>query len=371
MLGCSTLPAQATKNQTNLAIETNSSIAQTATPTAVYLPVVTNGREQKFFGIYLKKYWNNQNANEFMPIADQAAGKKHSSVGWFIDLEDDAFTIPVTDMSHNNLHRQLEELWNLGYLSFVNLASTGTADDIVNGDKDALIRNAAKFYKAWLDLGDGRIAMIAPFQEMNGAWTTYGLDASKDSVEKVKQAYLRLVNIFYEEGVARDQVMWVFAPNAWNPDNEPLRMFENYYPGDDVVDFVGFSSFNYGFCPSTVGVSAKWESYNELFAPYIPRMKALAPTKPLIIAETATTSYSNYDVSNVGTKDQWLIENYEFLAANPDVDGVYYFSMTEFNDRNCDFEVALRDNFAEGYQMGLTNQVYQYLSAEEIWNMTR
>lgn len=365
LLSCSTVLAQAIQSKTASPAEDQlvvKAVGSTGEPQNVYLPIIERA-PGKFFGIYLKQYWNSENVNTYMPIADQAAGKKHSSVGWFIDLEDDAFTIPVTDLPKNNLYRQLEELWKAGYVSFINLGTNATAGQIINGDRDQYISYAAEFYKAWLDLGNDRIAMIAPLQEMNGTWTEYGKASSSN---EIIQAYRYIINVFYQKGVRRDQVWWVFAPNGWNPPESPERMFENYYPGDDVVDFVGFSSYNYGFCPATAGISGKWESYPEIFEPYINRMKAMAPSKPVIIAETATTSYYKNGVPDEAMKNQWLIKNYNDLASNPAVVGIYYFNFTEFDGYACDFGVVQEDNFSSGYRDGVANSRYDYLTARGI-----
>jgi len=336
-----------------------------ATPTA-FLPLVTGTPgDVKFFGIYFKQYWTNENVTLHMLPADQAAGKKHASVGWFIDLEDDAFTIPVTDMSANNLVRQLEELWKAGYFSFVNVGTNANAGQIVRGERDKEIGYLAEFYKAWIDKGEGRTAMIAPMQEMNGTWTVYGRDSSS---EEYKQAYRYIVDFFQQKGIGDTQVLWVFAPNGWNDPAYPERAFENYYPGDDVVDFVSFSSYNYGFCPATVDVSWVWESYHEIFEPFINRMQAMAPTKPVIIAETATTAYYDRDLSDNQVKDQWLIDTYNHLADNPAVIGVYYFSFGEFDGYKCDFEINPDGVFVNGYKEALKNSSYQYHTIQDLIN---
>jgi hypothetical protein len=329
------------------------------TPTA-YLPLVST-TPAKFTGIYFRQYWNEENVASQMPQADQGAGKKHTSVGWFIDLEDDAFTIPVTHLPGNNLYRQLEELWKAGYISFVNVGTRATAAEINAGNKDREIGYLAEFYKAWIDLGNDRKAMIALLQEMNGSWTNYG-----ESAEGYKQAYRRIVSIFGQKGVSQSQVWWVFAPNGWNDPAAPERAFENYYPGDDVVSFVGFSSYNYGYCPSTVEASAIWQSHQEIFEPFITRMQAMAPSKPVIIAETATTAYYDYDRSDTAVKDQWLIDNYNYLASHPAVIGVFYFSFGEFDGYTCDFEINPDGVVLAGYKKALENNLYQYLTVQDL-----
>ncbi len=368
---CSSTPPQPTL--VTRAVETSPLAPAINTTPTVYLPLISKP-SVVFFGIYNKTYWTAESVPEVMPTLDNAAGKKHASVGWFIDLEDDALTLPVYNLPKNNLYRQLEELWKAGYISFVNLSSrNATALQIANGERDREIAFAAEFYKNWLDLGGNRRAFIAPLQEMNGYWVTYGGDP-----ENYKRAYHRIIDIFEQKGVTRNKVWWVFAPNGWpDVDEDPDNVFENYYPGDERVDFVAFSSYNYGYCPATFGPNfdyGKWETYEDLFAKHIARMQALAPGKKIIIRETASSAWDAIEdpatkekirVFDEGKKNQWLIDSYNFFASQPSVIGVYYFNMDEFDVRNCDFNII---NYS-GYRTGLANPVYQTVTVQQLENL--
>ena len=46
----------------------------------------------------------------YMTQADNLAGKKHSISGWFIDIHDNHFVNPPSDIKTNNLYIQLESL---------------------------------------------------------------------------------------------------------------------------------------------------------------------------------------------------------------------------------------------------------------------
>jgi hypothetical protein len=345
------------------------SIEATAEITPTYLPIVQT--LPKFIGIYLDQYWTSK-TTPYLAQADQEAGKKHSSVGWFIDLEDVAFTEPITYLPGNNLYSQLEELWKAGYISFLNLGSNATAGQIINGERDREIGYAAEFYKAWVDQGGGRRAMIAPLQEMNGVWTAYGQFSTS---EEFKQAYRHILDIFTQKGITRDQVWWVFAPNGYNDVDKPEREFENYYPGDDVVDIVGFSSYNYGYCIEYPEAYWRWESYPQIYEPYIARMQTMAPSKPIIIAETGSTAYY-YDaegnpVIDYNQMNQWLIDNYNYFAHRAGVIGVFYFSFEEYNGFNCEMEIDPNGEMLSGYVVGVSNPAYQYLNAVKMDSIIR
>jgi beta-mannanase len=146
---------------------------------------------------------------------------------------------------------------------------------------------------------------------MNGSWVTYGLDP-----ENFKLAWHRIQDIFAAEGVPESAVQWVFAPNGWS---QPGHDFENYYPGDDSVDVVGFSAFNFGAC---VAGSPSWDTFEEAISPYLTRMRVMAPDKPIFLAQTGT-------VEQGGDKDAWLIESFAGLANAPGLRAIIYFNVAK------------------------------------------
>jgi hypothetical protein len=354
----------------------------TITPTA-YLPIVTRP-EEKFIGIYLNEYWTTYAVTSTLEVIDQQIEKKHTSVGWFIDLQNIAFTDRQPDNSKNNFYRQLEALWSKGYISFVNLGSAleaseyavgdncpiaFSADQVTNGACDVAIQKIADLYLQWVSQGQGRRAMIAPLQEMNGVWTSYGRDPN--TAQQVIAAYRHIIDIFNQKGVSHQQVWWVFAPNGYSDPGNDARKFENYYPGDDVVDLVSFSSYNYGFCPSIQSEYRRWESYSEIFEPYIARMQTMAPTKPVIIAETATVPWYGQDgegnpKKDIGYMNQWLVENYDYFAKRSGVIGVFYFNFPKFDGYECDFVINPNDKVLTGYKDATANPVYVYFNPKAL-----
>ena len=241
-------------------------------------------------------------------------GKRHAVAATFMDFED-------PDLEEH-IPNELDAAWDHGYIPFVNLSAGNldthwTAEEIAQGELDQAIETWASLYAAWSREGEKR-AFLAPLQEMNGSWTTYGLDP-----ENFKLAYRRIQDIFYQQGVSPRAVSWVFAPNGWSLEE---HRFELYYPGDERVDVVGFSSFNFGQCSNWPA----WQTYQDIFQPYLERMSAMAPEKPIFIAELGT-------VAEGGDKDQWLQNTYAQLSTYPNLRGILYFNRGEFGDSlpNC------------------------------------
>jgi hypothetical protein len=341
----------------------------------VYLPTIINGNP-KFLGIIMPVYWSAENVAVYMPEADGLAGKKHSIVGWFIDLQDPAFYEPwktAFELGKNNLYRQLEQLWLSGYVSFVKIGSTTTIREIADGQYDDRLNQMAQIYKRWLQNGEGRKAIFAPFQEMNGDWVPYyHPDApSAQKQQDFKDAYRHVLEVFQENGIDRSRVWWMFGPNG---SSYPEENFEYYYPGHEFVDLVGFASYNFGFCDATVKSTGedfgRWENYETIYEPYISRMQAMAPSKPIIITETGTSALTSKENRESKTYDyemkaEWLKINYAYLASKPSVLGVFYFDYNDLgNNVYCDLGIP-RSDFL-GYQNSVAGPEYKYIPMNDL-----
>lgn len=235
-----------------------------------------------------------------------------SLAGTFVDIESPEWLI----------WEELNTAWGHGYVPFINLGAGGegtprTAQQIADGVVDPAIRRWAQIVKQWSANGRKRI-FIAPLQEMNGAWTTYYGDAPN-----FRRAFVRIRQIFQEEGVPANVVSWVFAPNGWHDPAKPSDAFEEFYPGHSVVDVVGFSSFNFGDCWSYTNS----QPFEEIYKPYLDRMAAMAPGKPIFIAEIGSVAYGL-------DRSAWFADTLTKIGAYPGVRAILYFNRTENPDNS-------------------------------------
>ncbi|MEN4010852.1 MAG: hypothetical protein AB1453_01780 [Chloroflexota bacterium] len=356
-----------------LLVDLNPSISyaqQVNTSRTVYLPLVARAPDsfstnQKFLGIYMQQYWTDETVLQYMTQADNLAGKKHTVSGWFIAIEDGHFNNPPSRIQDNNLYRQLEALWQRGYISFVNINSSASAFSIAVGQFDRNIEKMAEVYAAWASLGGGRRAFLAPLPEMNGvnedgkAWATYGGDPGN-----FKIAYQRIQTIFSQKGVRAEQVWWVFAPNGWSKKGHE---FETYYPVNSAVNAVGFSSYNYGHC-FVAAPWQRWENFDTLFTPYLDRIRVMAPNKPIILAQTGTTAeFSRTGENNISQKNTWLKVNYQHLAQQPQVVGIIYYDF-DLSAWECNWRILPGTTYS-GYRDGAGDPAFRYLTHQDLRTM--
>ncbi len=123
----------------------------------------------------------------------------------------------------------------------------------------------------------------------NGVWngagetTGYGDPALPDGPEQFVAVYRHIVDIVDGEGA--DNITWVFHVNAPDVPDEAWNDFENYYPGDDYVDWLAISVYGAGDPTET-----EVESFREQLDVEYDRLAALAEDKPIIVAEMGSAA---------------------------------------------------------------------------------
>ena len=255
----------------------------------------------------------------------------------------------------------LNMIWDHGYIPFVNVNFPQgiSAASVANGNHDSEITKWALSYKKFATNGN-RFAFIVPLQEMNGDWISYGRDPAN-----FKKAYARIQTIFRNQGVPDQSVSWVFGPNGWNNPKDPP--FEDYYPGDATVDVVAFSAYNFGSCQS----GASWQDPVKVFNDptngasgyYLDRMRAMAPTKPIFIAQTASTNKYKGTVDNA-RKDVWLRDAFTYLKDQPNLMGVVYYAYA--SSSGCDWAFFDENHRYDGIKNVINQAPYGYSAPVEV-----
>ena len=163
--------------------------------------------------------------------------------------------------------------------------------NILTGRLDADLRRWAQ---AARDFGSPLIVEYGT--ECNGEWfpwnarwngrrqtRAFGDPTKPDGPERFAAAFRRIVTLMRGEGATN--ITWVFHANWDDGPAESWNRLEDYYPGDDVVDWVAVSAY---------GPQTPLDDYLDLFrdemdAAY-PRLELIAPTKPVIVAEFGVTA---------------------------------------------------------------------------------
>jgi hypothetical protein len=142
---------------------------------------------------------------------------------------------------------------------------------ITAGDYDALIDRWAEEVARY-----GRPVMLRFAPEMNGDWLPWSTGVNGNRRGDYVAAW-RYVRARFERAGAIN-VVWVWDPIVASGGSTPLRAV---FPGAGQVDWVAVDGYNWGAARRW-----GWQSYADIFAPTVRTLRALAPGRPVMIAET-------------------------------------------------------------------------------------
>ena len=169
--------------------------------------------------------------------------------------------------------------------------------DITSGSADKLIARAARRMAE-----RGRPTLLRWGWDMNRDFYKWGGPANNRDSKQYVTAYRRIHGIFADEGA--DNVSWVWSPN-WNshPDAS-WNTYQNYYPGDEYVDWAGVSGYAQAQSPG--------EIFDAFYATYASR-------KPIMITEVSAVDRGGT------TKPDWIASFRQWVKQHPAVGAVAWF----------------------------------------------
>jgi hypothetical protein len=223
--------------------------------------------------------------------------------------------------------------------------------DIIAGTHDAYIRMWAEQAKAW-----GHPFFLRFNHEMNGWWQfpwSERLNGNKPGEYVV--AWRHVHDIFTEVGATN--VTWVWAANISSEKTTPL---EQVYPGHEYVDWVGMDGYNFGSDRRNI-----WQTFEQVFAgsPYntnkntYEQLKALAPGKPIMIAETAS-SEDGGPLGRPASKAAWITEALAALPTKfPEIKALVWFNWDE-NDPQLDWPIDSSEEAVQAFRAGISSSYF-------------
>jgi beta-mannanase len=205
-----------------------------------------------------------------------------------------------------------QQIANRGASHVLTWEPTGsTLKGIASGSADTFIRAWAKGAKAC-----GIRIYLRPMHEMNGDWYPWGRGVNGNTPALFVSAWRHMHDIFVAEGATN--VKWVWSPNVRYGSNYPLT---GLYPGSAYVDWLGLDGYNWGLDPHLGQPS--WQSFGQIFGATYSEITRLAPGKPLMVAETASTE-------NGGNKAQWILKTFLYDAPKyPVVRAIIWFNQAD------------------------------------------
>ena len=188
---------------------------------------------------------------------------------------------------------------------------------VIAGDHDALIDRWANEVAAYR-----HPVMVRFASEMNGDWLPWstGVNGNRDGDYVAAWRHVRAR--FRRAGAAN--AVWVWNPIATSGGATPLH---RVFPGSRNVDWVAVDGSNWGSTRDWGG-----PSYTDIFAPTLRALRALAPQRPVMIAETAAAPDPR--------KPAWVTETLNAAAADG-VAAVVWFEFAKEADWRLSSDAAV------------------------------
>ncbi|HHB81675.1 MAG TPA: beta-mannanase [Aliiroseovarius sp.] len=128
------------------------------------------------------------------------------------------------------------------------------------------------------------VPVLAEFgTEMNGEWFRWNgrWNGGAKGPALFAKAYRHIIDVTRAAGA--DNLVWVFHVNHGDAPEIGWNMLERYYPGDDYIDWLAVSLY------SAQDPQETWRtSFPGAFTKVYRRLTALAPGKPVVLAEFGT-----------------------------------------------------------------------------------
>lgn len=202
------------------------------------------------------------------------------------------------------------------------------------GDFDTDLRRWAREMRDF-----GYPVIIRPMCEMNGNWTLWSGVTNGNTPADYIAAWRHMHDVFIAEG-ARN-VAWDWSPNRDGSTADAVNTFNNYYPGDAYVDYVGFSGYNWGTMYNSSAWVSSWQSFEEVFG-YSYDVMAARTNKPIMLSESASTELG-------GDKAAWITDAFDQLPVRfPRVVSLTWFNLIKETDWRIESSAASQQAFSAG-----------------------
>jgi hypothetical protein len=191
-------------------------------------------------------------------------------------------------------------------------SDTTPLTSISDGSEDSTIDAAANLAKQW----PGTLYIRFDY-EMNVSSSEWNPSNLGETPADFVSAWQYIVNRFNTDGVTN--VQWIWSPNV---DCNGLCPFDSYYPGSTYVNMVGLDGYNYAWVDDV-----NWETFAALFQNSYNDIVALAPGKPVDIAETASAEANSSEMTAGDSKASWIQQMADYIPSNmPAVTAITWWS---------------------------------------------
>ena len=212
---------------------------------------------------------------------------------------------------------------------------------VIHGRYDRYIQEFARSVAAW-----GHPFFLRFNWEMNGDWFPWSEGVNGNRRGQFVAAWRHVHDIFTSVGASN--ATWVWCPNI-----DRDKKLRGLYPGDRYVDWTCLDGYNWG----TRWSWARWKSFRAVYAKSYAAVRKIAPHKPMMFGETASTDIG-------GSKAAWIKEMFSSLPKRfPKVRALIWF---EVNDRGTHWPIESSSSVLRSFARGIRNPIFLGNSFSDI-----
>jgi Glycosyl hydrolase family 26 len=211
---------------------------------------------------------------------------------------------------------------------------------IAGGAFDSYIADFATEAREW-----GHPFFLRFDWEMNGNWFPWSQLVNGNGPGQFVAAWRHVHDIFAAVGATN--ATWVWCPYADTAKRIKRNPLKPLYPGDAYVDWTCLDAYNWGL--NAVN-PRPWRSFAQLFDPaYASIVKKVAPSKPMMLGEFATSPYG-------GHKAVWIRQMFEKLPRKyPRIRALIYFDSV---DRGVEWPLETSPSATQAFAKGIRKGIY-------------
>lgn len=198
--------------------------------------------------------------------------------------------------------------------------------EIIDGKWDGYFDTWIDGFQQWQNGYEEKPKIFLRFaHEANGYWYPWG-----DRPEDLKKAW-RYVYKQFNDAKVNDDIHWVWSVGALDVDH--IDDVAQYYPGDDVVDWLALDGYNWG----SNFAFTRWESFDEIFSFQYRNLVAISSSKPIMISEIGSAEPDDLPDLNWGqtgddsdaneSKEEWVEDLMSSLQDYPQIKALVWFNI--------------------------------------------
>ncbi len=258
-------------------------------------PPTTSGSSSVYWGAYIDGVpWDMTKLAAFETDAQKKVAIVHWGQSWVHNGAYQPFY--PNDFNAVRTHGSIPMLdWSSDNYSLGPTQPAFKLTAITSGLYDGYILQWAQAAQAW-----GHPLFLRFDWEMNGNWHfPWSTQLNGNVTADYVPAWQHVHDIFTRAGATN--VLWVWSPNVVYTGSTPLAAL---YPGNAYVDWVAMDGYNWG-----TDKSMGWQSFADVFGATYKQLLQLAPTKPIMLAEVASSEHG-------GSKAAWIADAIQTQVPN-------------------------------------------------------